>query len=452
MREYLSKLPEDIQELIYLASDVASRNSIPAYLVGGFVRDLILGIKNLDLDIVVEGNGIKFAEDFAGILKAKLIRHRRFGTATIILRHNLKIAPSTSLGVSGERSRTIDIATARKEVYPRPAYLPVVTSGTLRDDLARRDFTVNAMAISIMESDFGRLIDFFCGKDDLRHKKMRILHNLSFIDDPTRILRAIRFEKRYNFRIETETLAYLKEAVRLKMLEKVEPQRLRDELILILKEGRPLKQIRRIQELVSFGFIHPHLTLSKSSYRLLRLVESQINWFKRTYPERRQLDTWLIYFIGLIDSLKINDVKVICKKFVFRRGEGKRILTYKKIGRPFILNLSQDKIKPSKIFNLLEPLSYEVIILIKAKSSPLISGIPQNAGKNRNIKRHIEDFFEIYNGMRLLSCGDDLKRLNVAPGPYYQKIFTKVLNAKLEGVVKTKKEEMELIKELIKAP
>jgi len=421
MKDYLNKLPKEVQDLIDLAGDIARSNNMPVYLVGGFVRDLMLGVKNLDLDIVVEGNGIKFAEDFAARLTARPTRHKKFGTATIILKPHLKI----------------DIATARKEFYPQPAHLPLVTSGSLKDDLFRRDFTINAMAISISYGDFGKLLDLFGGKVDLENKKIRVLHNISFIDDPTRILRAIRFEKRYNFRIEPKTLKLLEEAVKFKMLEKVQPQRLRDELILLLKEKRPLKHVMRIEKLAGFGFINPRLYVSKKTSGLLRSIESQINWFKRAYPKRRQLDTWLIYFMGLIDFLAIKDVKSICKKFAFRRGEEKRILVYKRIGREVILNLSQDKIKPSKIFRLLEPLSYEVIILIKAKS------------RNRNIKRYIEDFFEIYNGMRIYIGGDDLRRLGVAPGPYYQKIFTKVLNAKLEGLIRTREEELALIKKLV---
>ncbi len=396
---------------------------MPAYLVGGFVRDLILGVKNLDLDIVVEGDGIHFAEDFASILKARVTRHKRFGTATIIIKPNLKI----------------DIATARKETYPYPASLPLVSRGTLRDDLARRDFTINAMAISIMEKDSGKLIDFFAGKSDLIHKKIRILHHLSFIDDPTRILRAIRFEKRYNFSIEPKTRACLREAIRLKMLEKVQPQRLRDELILLLKEEQPLKQIGRIHQLAGFGFIHSGLMLSKSTDKLLSSLKNCINWFERLYPERRQLDVWLTYFMGLIGTFSLNEVKAVCKKFVFSKGEEKRILSYKRLNRKFILELGKTKIKPAKIFGLLEPLAYEVIILLKAKY------------KNRNIQRYIEDFFEIYNGMRIQIGGDDLHKLGVIPGPSYQKIFTQVLKAKLNGLVRTKGEELALIKKIIEA-
>jgi len=421
MREYLKKLPEEIQDLIHLASDIAFQNNMPAYLVGGCVRDLILGVKNLDLDIVVEGDGIEFGEDLASTLKAKLIRHRRFGTATVIIKPSLKI----------------DIATARKETYPYPASLPLVSRGTLRDDLARRDFTVNAMAISITEKDFGKLIDFFSGNSDLRHKKIRVLHNLSFIDDPTRMLRAIRFEKRYNFEIESKTLHYLKEAVRLKMLEKVEPQRLRDELILVLKEEQPLKQIKRIQKLIGFGFVNPHLRILKNTYKLLNAIRNQIGWFEKIYARRRQLDTWLIYFMGLIYSLNINEVKAVCKKFVFRKGEEKRILNCRKVSSRVMRQLSRDKIKPSKIFDLLEPLSYELILLLKAKS------------KNVYVQKHIEDFFEIYNGMRIQTCGDDLHRLGIRPGPQYQKIFLRVLKAKLNGLVETKEEELALINKMI---
>ncbi len=421
MREYLNRLPKEIQDLIHLAGDIAFRKNMPAYLVGGFVRDLILGVRNFDLDIVVEGDGISFAEEFARILKSKLIRHRRFGTATIMHKPHLKI----------------DIASARKEFYPAPAHLPVVENSSLKDDHFRRDFTINAMAISITVENFGKLIDPFGGEGDLRNKEIRILHSSSFIDDPTRILRAVRFEQRYNFRIEPETLKSLKEAVKLKMLEKVEPQRIRDELMLVLKEEQPLKEIRRIQELAGFGFIKPRLKAFTRTYGLLSRIERQVGWFKKEYSQRKQLDAWVIYFTGLIDSLSINEVKSICRKFAFRKGEEKRILAYKEIKNRFILRLSRKEIKPSEIFSLLSPLSYEAIILIKAKY------------KNRQIQRHIEDFFRIYNDMRICICGDDLHRLGVMPGPAYQKIFAKVLDAKLNGLVRTDEEELALIKRLV---
>lgn len=422
MKKYLDKLPKEIQDLIYLAKDVAYNNNMSCYLVGGFVRDLILGVKNLDLDFVIEGEGIEFAQNFAHRLNAKLISHKRFGTATVNIRPFLKV----------------DVATARRESYLEPASLPMVSPGSLKDDLTRRDFTINAMAIQISGENFGKLIDFFEGKADLDNRKIRILHKLSFIDDPTRILRAIRFEQRYNFKIEPHTISCLKEALKLKMLEKVQPQRIRDELIVILKEKYPLRPIRRIQKLLSFGFISPHLSLLKKHYVLFRSIERQISWFKRKFPKHRRLDTWLIYFMGLIGGLDIKEVKNILKKFVFSKGEEKRILTYKRISRKFILELCRSNLKPSGVFSLLEPLSYEVILLLKARY------------KEHNLKKHVENFFEIYNGMRISSRGDDLGKLGIAPGPDYKRIFTRVLKEKLEGRVKTKEEELLLIKKLIK--
>ena len=417
MKDYLESLSKEIKGLINLASTVALNNKVSVYLVGGFVRDLILGVKNFDLDIVIEGNGIKFAEDFAMKLKARIIRHKRFGTATVMISPVLKV----------------DIATARKESYPQPASLPVVSKGSLKDDLCRRDFTINAMALSIAKKKPVRLIDSFGGMQDLRQKEIRILHQISFIDDPTRILRAIRFEKRYGFQLEAQTLAALKEAVRLKMLEKVGEQRLRDEMIIILKEAHPLRQIRRIQELAGFGFIKPKLSLALNNFKFIGSLENEINWFKKEFPHHRQFETWLIYFIGLIDPLTIGEAKDLCKRFAFRREEEKNISAYKKINKSFIRQLSSPGIKPYDVFRLLKPLTYEVIILLKSKH------------RNLNLQKNIKKFFRDYDGAHLYITGDDLHRLGFAPGPDYRRILNKVLEAKLNGKVKTKKEELAMV-------
>lgn len=417
MRECLNKLPKESLDLIYLARDIASHDNLPVYLVGGFVRDLLLGRQNLDLDIVVESNGIKFAEDFASQIKARLIKHKRFGTATLNIGPHLKV----------------DIAQLRREYYPHPADLPRVSAGTLKDDLYRRDFTINAMAMSINERSFGKLIDLFGGRQDLRRKNIRTLHNLSFIDDPTRILRAIRFATRFAFKIEPLTLSFLKAALKHRMLEKVQPQRLRDELILMLKEEEPHRQIRQLGRLVGFNFISPYLSISKKTFNLLDSISLQVNWFKEHLSQRRHLDVWLIYLIALLDSLNLSQTEQLCRKFVFHRGEEKRILNYKKL-KPQIISQLCAKNKPSKIFACLEPLSYEVILLLKVKY------------KNHYLQQNIENFLKLYNGMRTYLSGDDLRRLGILPGPPYQKIFRRLLNARLDGKVKTKDEELRLVK------
>jgi len=422
MKKYMKNLPPEMRELVRLSKEVAALRGMRAYLVGGFVRDALLGVRNLDLDIVVEGDGIVFAEDVAARLKARLVRHRRFGTATVIAGHNLKV----------------DFATARREFYPQPAALPVVEPGDIKEDLKRRDFTINAMAIDITGHGFGSLVDFFGGRQDLAGKAVRILHEESFIDDPTRILRAVRFEKRYGFRIEPQTLKLLKEAGRRKMLEKVQPQRVRDELVLMLKEKDPIRPLERLDSLVGLKFINPRLKLAAASRKLLKAVEKEIGWYQKAHSRRRPLDTWLIYFIAAADNLSPSDAQAACRDFALRKGEEKRVLSFKKLGRQFIVDLAKPGLKPSKIFRLLEPLSYEAILLIKAKY------------RLGAVSRHIGEFLEIYNGMRICISGHHLRSLGIAPGPAYQKIFTKVLEAKLNGLVKTEEEELALIKVLMK--
>jgi tRNA nucleotidyltransferase (CCA-adding enzyme) len=422
MRAYLQRLPAEIQDLVQFAAEIAATRSARAYLVGGFVRDLLLKIPNLDLDITVEGDGIGYAEELGRRLNARIIRHRRFGTATLTLRHHLKI----------------DVATVRKEAYPKPACLPEVSAGTLWDDLSRRDFTINAMAISLQRYEFGKLIDFFSSRQDLKDKKIRVLHEKSFIDDPTRITRAVRFEQRYNFKIEPETLSYIKEAAGRKMLEKVQPQRLRDELVLLLKEKQPLKSLRRIAVLTGFGFIHPHLVFNKETLGILDAVAGQIDWFGHTHLHRRKLDGWLIYFMGLIDTLKEEETRTLLALLALHRGEAKRVISIKEINQAGITRLCRKDTKPAELFALLEPLSYEAILFLKAKY------------RNRVFNENVEHFLEAYNGMRIHVGGDDLRRMGVSPGPEYQKIFSQVLHAKIEGRLKSKEDELAFIARLIR--
>jgi tRNA nucleotidyltransferase (CCA-adding enzyme) len=418
MEKYLKLLPQEMLDLIYAARDIAENSNIRVYLVGGFVRDLILGVKNFDLDIAVEGDGIKFAETLAEKFNAKIISHKRFGTATITLKAHLKI----------------DIATARKEFYPEPAALPVVNKGSIKDDIFRRDFTINTLAIAINKDNFGQLQDLFKGKSDILKRKVRILHNLSFIDDPTRILRAVRFEKRYDFKIEPDTLKQLKEAVKLKMLFAVEPQRLRDELILMLKEKEPLKALKRLEELAGLGFINPALKLSGKTEKFLGSCQEQVKWFKSKFAQHRHLDSWLVYLAGLLSGLDLDAVRAVCNRFVFRRGEEKRVLEFFLLRDKLLAKLSRPGLRPSSVFHLLEPISYEVIILLKAEAG------------NKFALANMENFFHAYNGTAISLRGHDLKGLGIAPGPHYQKIFRRVLNAKLNGKVKTAQEELDFVK------
>ncbi|MEK6732056.1 MAG: hypothetical protein AABY55_00355 [Candidatus Omnitrophota bacterium] len=208
-------------KIIELVGKTADKLKIKAYIVGGPVRDKLLGIANYDLDFVVEGSGIKFAETLNKKLKGKLTTYRAFGTATIEL-------------IKGKR---IDIVTARKETYKYPAAYPAVKPGAIEDDLFRRDFTINAMAISVNKKNFGNLVDFYGGQKDLNKGVIRVLHDKSFMDDPTRIFRAVRFSVRFGFKIEPYTKKLIKEAISDGLLGEVNAGRIRKEIELFLKEN-----------------------------------------------------------------------------------------------------------------------------------------------------------------------------------------------------------------------
>jgi tRNA nucleotidyltransferase (CCA-adding enzyme) len=205
--------------LIKMAGQLAAERRLGIYLVGGVVRDILLGRANSDLDLVVEGDAMGLAESLAGELGGRLVVHRRFGTAKIR---------------TGDL--TVDLAMARAETYARPGALPTVRPGSIQDDLARRDFTVNAIALRLDPGSFGKLVDPFDGQKDMESKLIRILHDRSFIDDATRMLRAVRYEQRFGFRLEPSTESLLRQNVA--MLRTISGDRTRHELELILKEDR----------------------------------------------------------------------------------------------------------------------------------------------------------------------------------------------------------------------
>src|SRR3989338_8065362 len=270
-------LPKHIARLLKMIGRKANEIGSSAFVVGGLVRDLLMGFKNIDLDIVVEGDAIELGSALVGDLGAALVAHKRFGTCTILTKEKLKI----------------DLATARKESYERPAALPTVEFSSLKNDLSRRDFTINAMAVSINRETFGQLIDFFKGVSDLRHGRIRVMHDKSFIDDPTRIFRAVRFEQRFGFAIDGHTQELIQNAVGPeRMFEHVGPQRIRDEVILILKEKEPIRALKRMEELHEFRFIHPKIKFGRDTERSFRAVGEACEWYEGANFKKRAIAKW----------------------------------------------------------------------------------------------------------------------------------------------------------------
>jgi tRNA nucleotidyltransferase (CCA-adding enzyme) len=419
------RLPGSIYRTLRLIGRLAKSHDFRAYLVGGFVRDILLNKENFDVDITVEPDGIAFAEILAHKTGGTLVVHKRFGTASVFIKW--------PKGTSRQHPRTfrIDVATARTERYEQPAALPQVTFSSIRDDLLRRDFTINAIAASLNPNHFGEVIDFFGGQRDLVDGVVRVLHDGSFIDDPTRIFRAVRFEQRFNFKIEAHTVDLIQHAVDLKMFEKVHKQRIRDEIILILKEKNPIKALQRMAELHEFRFIHPKIRLRPKILRTLKMINEITPYLRTIARTTRTVDVWLMHLMVLLDCLTTKETHSLCNEFRFRRGDVLRILSYKEKEASTMAFLSSPcVIKASKIYQRLEPFSYEVMLLLYAKLK-----------KNKRARMRIHNFLTRSSTIRVRTRGEDLKALGIVPGPEFKHILQAILYAKIDGKLKTKKDE-----------
>ena len=425
-------LPKQILNILTTIGQCANREGLRAFVVGGFVRDILLGVKNFDIDIVVEGDAISFARKTADLFKGSFVAYPKFGTSTVITDWPKGVhRPS----VAGAKFK-IDFATARKESYEKPAALPTVEFSSLKDDLERRDFTINAMAASLNKGNFGQLIDFFGGEKDLEEKRIKVLHDASFIDDPTRIFRAVRFAERFGFHIDKFTGDLIKNAIREGMFTKTQHHRIRDELILMLKEEDPIKAIMKMKDLHELRFIYKSIKAGRSTKRLFSKIKDTFLWYDTSPFKRRHIDLWLIYLFALLERLDFAETKSVCDKFAFRRSDQIRLLSHKKKSKDALRALSRKNIAPSKIYGILEPLSFEEILFIAARAKKLaISRITQ--------------FLSEYNKTKIRIGGEDLKKLGVKPGPLYSKLLTKVLYKKVDGEVTSKKDEVDLVKKLI---
>ncbi|MGC8820313.1 MAG: CBS domain-containing protein [Fervidobacterium sp.] len=298
-----SRVNKRIINLLRLIGMFGNELNAPVYVVGGFVRDLLLNIENYDIDIVVEGNGIEFAKYVASQINAILVPYEKFFTATVVFKDGFKI----------------DIATARTEYYESPGELPQVDISTIKKDLYRRDFTINAMAIKLNPQEFGTLYDFFNCQKDLEEGIIRVLHNLSFIEDPTRMIRGIRFEQRYNFEMDEHTLNLLKKNLEENYLEKVSGSRIRQEIEKILEEKTPLKAIKRMAELGMIKHIFPKTYYTsimeeklKRLFRFIPMLRERFDSFSEFYA----LSTILLEFYDKATLEEMRNRYGYPKKFI----------------------------------------------------------------------------------------------------------------------------------------
>ncbi len=409
--------------LLQSIGEVAEKSGFKAYSVGGFVRDLLLKHKNLDLDIVVEGDGIIFAKKLAKTLGGRVRTHERFITANILLPNGLKI----------------DIATARLEYYDYPAALPTVELSSIKLDLYRRDFSINAMALELNPARFGTIIDFFSCQNDLKNGLIKVLHNLSFVEDPSRVLRAIRFEKRLNFKIDRHTDRLIRNAVKTDLFSKGSNPRLFFELQQIFSEETPIPAIQRLEEFHLFQFLWPDLRPNLKIDRYFRHILTQtrraISWFRLLYlDENNEITPWRIYLLGIMSRSKPAQLESFCERF--------------QIQQKVCDELIQDKLRVENLSDkwhkqLPEENSAICKSLCTFNNDMLLYFMA--IARKTDINRRTSLYVTTLRSVQALLNGDDLKDLGYTPGKQFKEMLSTLRNAQLDGTVNSRQEAIGFI-------
>ena len=402
------QLPVELVTFIQRAGKAAASQGQGLYLVGGVVRDLLLGQVNLDLDLVVEGDAIELAQQLVEINHGKITTHPRFNTAKLQW-----------------DKWSVDLATARSETYAKPGALPAVTPSSINNDLFRRDFTINAMAIELNPDHYGELIDQYGGRDDLEHKLIRILHEKSFTDDATRIWRGLRYEQRLDFQLEPTTLKLLKRDI--PMLDTISGDRIRYELECILKEERPEKVLRRAEELGVLPKLSPAL--------------KGRGWLAEKFKQVRQISFPNPPPVGLYPALLV---------YPLTNKETEQLISFLRLSKPLaqtlrdtiglkakLPSLANPELSPSGIYRLIHGYSLQAVT------------VNSLAGDSPSARQHIQLFLDKLRYVKPALTGNDLQKMGIAPGPRMKEILQRLHEARLDGEVTSKQDEVQIVREWI---
>lgn len=411
------RLPKNIKDILKTAGRTADAMGLRVYCVGGFVRDLLLRVKNFDVDLVVEGDGMGFAEKLAEELGGRARLHARFRTAVVLLPNGFKL----------------DVATARTEYYEFPAALPRVEKSSIKEDMYRRDFTINTMAICLNADRYGELIDYFGGQRDLEDGLIRILYNLSFIEDPTRIIRAIRFEARFKFRIEPDTLHLARSAIQRRLLKQLSYKRVRQELVLILEERDPVPALRRMEEIGVWQYVLPEVVMDDRMRYTLRRVPRVLGWL----AERElggKVRPWLVFMEVLCSQLDQARLLAVVDRFHFDR-EAERSLTR----IPNMIDLARDFQQHKKM-----PLSQLDLILREHSMENVVFFLlclDQEWAWEKATR-----YLELNRDVKVALNGYDLKGMGIRPGPIFKVLLDRLRAARLDGQAFSYQDEVDLVR------
>lgn len=458
MKAALSPIHHHILQLI---GKEATDSNQRVYVVGGFVRDLLLKIPStelelqanqtdehskFDLDIVIEGDAILFAHHIQRKFGGKVVIHRQFGTAKWLLSHPEMPIDRASLLSALEQNNpdiqlpeSLDFVTARTEFYTAPTVLPTVESSSIKLDLHRRDFTINTLALCLNPNRWGILLDFYGGVNDLHKRIIRVLHSISFIDDPTRILRAVRYEQRFNFLIEERTLELLHDAREL--LKRVTAARIRHELQRIFLETLPEHALLRLGELGVLSEIHPELPrdgwISEIFPRLRGLLAGSVsapNWvtdYLTAEPIGR-----LYWSLMTLHMLK-QALSELNSRLQWDKATERLIWDMHELELAAV-ELSQPNLPPSRFVQNLDKVALHALALFWVVHKD-----------EERLRTGIEKYHDEWRLVRAQTTAKELEALNIAPGPIYSLILEGLRAARLDGEVVTKENEIAWIYNLI---
>lgn len=400
--------PESLR-VIGIADEIAGDLRQSLYLAGGAVRDLLLGRTNLDVDLVTEGDVAALASILAERLQGRMLLHGRFGTAKV--RWN---------------GSSADLAMARAETYDRPGALPKVRPGSIEEDLGRRDFTINSMAVRLDRANFGKKVDPYGGAEDLKRGLIRILHERSFVDDPTRMFRAVRYEQRFGFRLEPETETLLRSNT--SGLHLVSGDRIKHELELIMKEEAPEEVLQRADDVGLLKEVHPGLKADE--------------WLGRRYRQARAMlgsPPTGLYFGLLSYWLTTKETEDLVGQLKMPRTTAAIMRDSARL-RKELPALEAEGLAPSSICRILDGYSPAAIMTcaVATESDRIGERLQAYAGRWRHVRTSLD--------------GRALQDMGIAPGPKVGDMLSRLREAKLDGLVKTREDEVRMVERWLSVP
>jgi len=424
-------MPEDRKRLLNAVAEEAKSQNLPAYIVGGFVRDLILKRPSQDFDIVIEGDAITFARHLAKRFGGRVVKHERFGTAKWILSEDLEqITTKLNLSPSNHAlnfPEHLDLISARTEFYDHPAALPIVERSSIKMDLHRRDFTINTLALRLDGEHFGQIFDFWGGYNDLQAGLIRVLHALSFVDDATRMLRAVRFAERFDFRIEDRTLSLLHAS--LPLLDQLSGARIEHEFDLIFLEQKAPQIMRTLKEFGILRSIHPQLGWEDVNHQRFEVFLNKANENTLSLKEIQQ-SLWNLW-------LETLDDQVLSEVGERLRLGGKQIELIRQTNKLRVVLPDLVELKPSRVTERLATFSDIAIRTV------LLSE------EQEHLTRALTDYLEVYKHVRVYTTGADLRERGLNPSPLFDQILSRLKVAWLDGEIDNYEAESELLEKIL---